>query len=164
MGWAPMDYLELVYDGISFEEEYGDRFAAEEGSVGEEYMGKTIYFWQYPGSDVSIDIQLQTDPDGYLPEYHTTYLDKDGNLWGRCSYYMGIKGYWIYLNAPTADFDILYPEGIEETEPAPTETRAEPVEEIVPGGNQNVKTITIAAVIAVVAATAVLLILLKRKK
>ena len=30
-GWVPMEYLELIYDGISFEEEFGHLFAEEEG-------------------------------------------------------------------------------------------------------------------------------------
>lgn len=164
LGWAPMDYLVLIYDGISFEEEYADRFVAEEGSIGKDYLGQTIYFWQYPGSTAYFDMELQSDPDGYMPEYSTIYLDEAGNKWAKCSYYMGIKGYWINLNDPTANEDIFSPEATEQAEPVPTEVPMEPVEEIVPVGNQSLKVVTIAAVAAVVAVTGLLLIFLKRKK
>lgn len=171
-GWVPMDYLELIYDGISFEEEYGERLLAEEGSIGGEYRGKTIYFVQYPGSATYLEIPLQSGSDGYLPEYRTVYTDDAGVKWGKCGYYMGIKGYWINLNDPT----MLPPA---ETEPVPTETVSATAEneigeivlptpekeneEIVPGGNGDLKLMVILGVAAVIVITAALLLVLKRK-
>lgn len=164
-GWVPMAYLEVIYDGISFEEEFGDQFRDEQGSIGGDYLGKTIYFWEYPGSIGYIDMELGTDPDGYLPEYREIYVDEDGRRWGRCSYYMGIKGYWLQMDDPTADFDTLFPDYVEETVP---ETGPEPVvAEIVPkkpAAVQIVKVIVSAAVVLTVVVTAVLLWQMKRKK
>lgn len=163
-GWAPMAYLEVIYDGISFREEYGDQFVSESGSLDGSYVGKTIYFWKYPGSDAYVDIELMGEE--YRPEYRTVYTDADGRTWGECVYYMGIKGYWINLEDPTADFETLFPEW---TEPVTEETEpvSEPAQEIVPRESQETrvaKTAAVIAVAAVVAITAVLLYLMKKKK
>lgn len=163
IGWVPMDYLVVVYDGISFDEEYGDQFVNEDGQLDTRYRGQTIYFWTYPGCRESSWYTLPADAD-WMPEYRVLYTDADGRTWGKLTYFMGHRDSWICLDDPTADFDTLYPEGIPETEPVPTETQAEPVKEIVPMGDRSMKLPAIAAVAAVVAVTAVLLILLKRKK
>lgn len=160
-GWVPMDYLELIYDGISFEEDYGDQFVQQSGALGEEYQGKIIYFWTYPGCEDSNRIDL-FDDEPYMPEYDVVYTDDDGRSWGRLNYYMGIRNAWICLDDPTADFDTLYPQGIE-TIPPETE-RTEIVPEIVPKSNDSAKLLVSAAVVAVVAVTAGLLVLLKKKK
>lgn len=163
IGWIPMAYLVVVYDGISFDEEYGDEFVPVAGTLdAAELAGLTVNFWKYPGSSEVISVMLSDD---YRPEFQISYTDKDGREWVRCNYYMGIKGYWICLDDPIADFDTLYPEGIPETVPA---TEAEEIQndvpEIVPKSNWQEKALTIGAVAVVVAVTAVLLILLKRRK
>ena len=160
LGWVPMDYLNLIYDGISFEEEHGNQFETVACSLDvPELTGQTVYFWEYPGSSAYIDVKLDGE---YRPEFQTSYTDANGTQWVRCGYYMGIRGYWVCLDDPTADFDALYPEGIEETQPETIPELAEKVEEIVPGGNPALKWIAIAAVAGVVALTAVLLFFLKK--
>ena len=161
-GWAPMEYLELIYDGISFAEEYGDQFVQTQIVMEtEEEAGETIYFWEYPGSRDYIDVTITKD---YAPEFQTSYTDADGNEWVRCSYYMGIKGYWVNLNNATADYETLFHDAPEETAPAETEAPAtEKVAEIVPAGTNLKLTVTL-AVAAVVIATAALLVALKKKK
>lgn len=164
IGWIPMDYLVVVYDGISFEEEYGDQFVPVAGSLeSAELMGATVNFWKYPGSNEVISVTLSDD---YWPDFQMSYTDPHDREWVRCNYYMGIKGYWIFLDDPTAEFDTLFPEGIPVTEPEtePTEEAREAIPEIVPKRNWEGKILTVIAVTAVVAVTAVLLYLLKRKK
>ena len=163
-GWVPMDYLQVIYDGISFMEDHGEECTDREGSISRDHQGKTIRFWEYPGSRDAIEIELHTDPDGYLPEYSTVYVDDQGRSWGRCGYYMGIKGRWIQLEDPEADFDTLFPDYVEETAP---ETGTDPVvAEIVPqepAAVQNAKVFVSVAVVLTVVVTAALLILLKKK-
>lgn len=48
-GWLPMDYMEVVYDYLSFEEDYGTAIKAQEGTLSKEYSGQTILIWDYPG-------------------------------------------------------------------------------------------------------------------
>lgn len=167
-GWVPMDYLELIYDGISFSEEYGDQFVDVNGTLGGAYQGKTIYLWQYPGSKEYGTFDWSGGGD-YSLNYSEEYTDAEGNRWGWCAYFMGYKGYWINLDDPTANYETLFPERTEETQPRTEtpESNSAAVDEIVPKTPQSertVKRIVIAAVAAVVAVTCVLLFCLKRKK
>lgn len=161
-GWIPMAYLELIYDGKSFTEEYGDKFVPVQMSLDTSNLdGKEICFWVYPGSAEYIQVPVGED---YSPEFFNTFTDDHGYEWGQCGYFRGIKGHWINLNDPTADYQTLYPDMPEETAPAETEAAAtEQVEEIKPAGNGE-KLVVILAVTAVVVATAVMLIVLKKKQ
>lgn len=162
-GWVPMDYLVLIYDGVSFEADYGHLFVEESGAIGAQYAGKTIYFWKYPGSSDYVDVTLSSGADDYRPEYSVVFEDSNGNKWGRCGYYMALKGYWLNLTDPTADDAAPVVPAAEETE-APVVPEVT-VEEIVPNpGGNNVRLVVIGAVAATVAVTILLLILLKRKK
>ena len=162
LGWAPMDYLTVIYDGISFDEEYGHLFEETDAELSEEYRGKTIYFWKYPGSDAYVDFEIWDD--GSMPAWNDVYTDGDGRTWGKCPYHYGVRGYWIYLDDPMADYDTIFPEAVE-TEPVtePSEPQNE-VQEIVPKESWNTKILVTAAVTAVVAVTAVLLFVLKKEK
>lgn len=161
-GWLPMEYLELIYDGKSFEEEYGEKFIPLEKELDVSALeGASIYFWVYPGSKEFIQGPVGIDRG---PSFHASYTDEYGYEWGQCGYFRGIKGHWINLDNPTADYETLYPDlpeetVIPETEPVSTEF----VEEIKPAGNGE-KLVVILAVAAVVAATAVMLIILKKKQ
>ena len=160
-GWAPMEYLELVYDGQSFAEDYGDQFVPVQSSLNSaELTGKKVYFREYPGSADCIEVEMSAD---YRPEFYESYTDASGREWGHCGYFMGIKSRWINLSDPTADYETLFPMPEvtvpAETEPAPTEI----VGEIKPAGSSLMLMVT-AAVAAVVVVTAVLLVVLKKKK
>lgn len=165
-GWVPMEYLELIYDEISFREEFGSQLLEETGALSAEHTGQTVKFWSYPGSTGYLEVSVETD---YAPEYQMVYTDVNGARWGRVGYYMAIKGYWVNLDDPTADYDTLYPDAPEETD-APTEPSEEaaqtPVQEIVPQKPEGTSTVVLVAAIAVlgvVGLTAVLLVTLKRK-
>lgn len=161
-GWVPMDYLKLIYDGISFEEDFGHLFVEEEGMLGGEYAGATVYFLKYPGSGDYIDITLGENGEDYRPEYSVVYEDAQGTRWGRCGYYKGIKGYWLNLSDPTgvpaAQSVPVTDESEEPTVPAV------PVDEIKPAENPAVKLMVVGAVAATVVVTALLLFLMKKKK
>ena len=160
-GWVPMEYLKLIYDSISFKEEFGHLFSEEEGTLAAEHQGKTVKFWKYPGSTEYLEWAVEGDN---MPAYQTVYTDSNGVRWGRGGYYMGLRGYWINLDEPDADFTPAETQPSEEME-VPTEPQNEEdkVEEIVPKGN-NTTAIVIAAVAAVVVLTGGLLFVLKRKK
>ena len=162
LGWAPMDYLTVIYDGISFDEEFGHLFEETEGELDEEYRGQTIYFWKYPGSKDFIDFEIWAD--GSMPSYRELYTDAEGRTWAKCPYHYGVRGYWINLDDPKADYKTIYPEPVQ-TEPVtePTEPQNE-VAEIVPKETWKTKIIVTAAVVSVVAVTAVLLCVLKKDK
>ena len=161
-GWAPMEYLELSYEGISFEDEYADSFVPVEGSLDAATITNgAICFWLYPGSETVDTIEVWDD---YLPEYYYIYTDADGVRWGQCGYYYGIRNYWINLDDPSGVPQVpMTTEREETTAETFPEPSVESTEEIKPAGN-NLKTGLIVAVAAVVIVTAVLLILLKKKR
>lgn len=159
-GWVPMPYLALIYDHISFAEEYGHSFLEEAGELDESWQGKEIYFWEYPGSSDPYSMELQED---YMPGYDRVYVDGNGDRWGRLTYYFGIRDCWINLDAPDADFATLYPDGVEgPTQPVQSKP-SKHADEIKPQPTFDT-TLVVICVAAVVVVSALLLILLKRKR
>ena len=123
-----------------------------------------MYFWEYPGSSDYIDVEMSAD---YRPSFQESYTDENGTEWIRCGYFMGIKGKWVNKNQPTADYDTLFPNRVDETEPVATVTASvepvEPVDEIKPAPSGSIWILTVA--VAAVAATAgMLLVILKKKE
>lgn len=109
-GWLPMDYMEVVYDYISFEEEFGTEITATEGTLSEECRGTTVYFYNYPGAETCIEFSVQEDQEN-LPIYRSLFVDEEGRSWGYFGYYYGVKNKWICLDNPSATFEELYPNG-----------------------------------------------------
>ncbi len=161
-GWLPMDYMQVVYDYISFEEEYGSQFMEESGSVDEFYIDKSVYFWKYPGSENYEKMDLDPEWTTWMPEYHKTYVDEAGRKWGFCGYYYGTRNFWVCLDEPDADFEKLYGETI--SGEVITESDAAPIveAEIVPKGNETLGLIGISVGVVVIV-TGVILIKMKKK-
>lgn len=156
-GWMPMEYMDVVYDAISFAEEYEADIVAEAGALDEQYVHESVWFWRYPGATEG----YETTVESYVPEYDGTYVDSHGHSWGNVGYYFGHKNFWICLDQPDADFETLYPDGasgIGLTQPAEKDF---PAERIAPDGKQN-KTILI-AVLLVIFVTGVSVVVLRRE-
>lgn len=156
-GWMPMEYMDVVYDAISFAEEYEADIMAETGALDEQYLGESVRFWSYPGATEGYEATVEN----YVPEYHGTYVDSQGHRWGNVGYYFARKNFWICLDQPGADFDTLYPDGtsgIGVTQPAEKDF---PAERIVPDGKQN-KLILI-AIPLVILVTGVAIVILRRE-
>lgn len=159
-GWMPMEYMDVVYDSISFAEEYGADFQIQDGTPDDQYVGKSVYFWKYPAAPDPYPVTL----DSYLPEYHRIYEDSEGHTWGNVGYYYGHKNVWICLDQPDAEMDELYPDktpGIGESQPVEKDFTQD---RITPEGAYGSLTAIVAGAVAmVVAATGILLLALKRK-
>lgn len=178
IGWMPMEYMKVVYDSISFAEEFGDQIVSQTGSLDEQYENDIIYYWKYPGAESFGSIDLQGWD--YLPEYHSVYTDETGHSWGYIGYYYGTRSVWICLDAPTADYAALYPDGgpaigKDDTELYPKRTPAvgkenaaaaqnRDVERIVPKTNDRMVVIVVVLVAAVALVTAALLVFLRKRK
>ena len=156
-GWVPMDYMNVIYDYISFEEEHVNEFVQETGNVDESYMGKRIFLWNYPGSEDFTELDLSGDWATWMPEYNTTYVDEEGRTWAYCVYYYGMRNFWVCLDNPEADFSTLYGTEIED-EMTPVEDTAP----IVPKGNQKLGFIG-AGIGVVMVVTGIVLIKMKKK-
>ena len=159
-GWMPMAYMKPVYDTIAFAEEFGDTFVVEAGTL-EAEIDSQVYFWEYPGAE---DYTEMTIFD-YAPDYYKVFKDEAGHKWGNVSYYYGIRNAWICLDAPAADAEELYPDGLPirgvSEDEIPQENSSD---ELIEPKTQEDHTILIITLIvaAVAAVTAVFLILLKK--
>ncbi len=186
-GWLAMDYMNVVYDYISFKQEYGSEFVQETGMLDAEYKGKTVKFWSYPGADgTGYEIKIDA-ADDYLPEYNQVFVDEEGHKWGYIGYYFGLKNTWVCLDNASATAEELYPNGLpargtettefrteddvtderkQEAEDDETEEEAEEEAEaeIVPKGNEKLVLIVSGLVAGVAALTGGLLVWLKKKK
>lgn len=153
-GWLPMEYMELIYDFISFQEDYGSEFLDEQGTLDEAFSGQQIVFCSYPGSDRYSVVEGADN----LPDYQQVYVDDQGSRWGYVGYYFGHRNAWINLDDPTA---IPEEKPREETQPEHQNTAA--VEEIKPGRPVLMGVLLTLGVAAVVAVTAVTLVRMKKK-
>jgi hypothetical protein len=121
-GWVPMDDLLLVYDYISFEEDYGFEFCDYDGDeaalreIAEVLLAADeIVLWSWPGSGVyhnvlgepykerSFDFYFSPDPLRFrfvlLPH---AYTDSDGREWVFISEVMKYHGNsWVCLSDPS---------------------------------------------------------------
>lgn len=164
-GWMPMEYMDAVYDTLSFEEEYGDRIERKEGALDEKYLGKDIYIWSYPGAATGSPMTVDKSYE-YMPAYTLLFVDETGKSWGKTGYYLGRRNFWICLDQPEADYGQLYPEGGPERGKSVTdsgENTEAGAERIVPKMNGGTIRLAVCMVAAVVLITAALLVLLKRK-
>lgn len=124
--WVRMSELYLIYDELSFREEFADRITAGEPLTLPESIS-AFYVYTYPGSK---------DPHLFTmgaPELQSTarFTDSEGRIWGRVTYYMGIRNQWICFSDPAS---IIPPFGgdpnlslIESKDPPPEEP---PLDEI----------------------------------
>ncbi|MDE7251897.1 MAG: hypothetical protein K2O32_03010 [Acetatifactor sp.] len=156
-GWMPMEYMDVVYDAISFAEEYEADITAESGALDEQYLGESVRFWRYPGATEGYEATVES----YVPEYHGIYVDSQGHRWGNVGYYFARRNFWICLDQPGADFDTLYPDGTSGIGVTQPEEKDFPAERIVPGGGQN-KLILI-AIPLVILVTGVAIVILRRE-
>lgn len=159
-GWMPMEYMDVVYDSISFWEEYQTDITAQKGALDERYLGENIYFWKYPGASEGYSIKVAD----YTPTYGGTYVDSQGHTWGNVGYYFGRKNVWICLDQPGAEFDTLYPGGSSGIGEAKTPEKNFTADRITPSGSADnlVMPVTLAALLAALATGG--LLFLKRKK
>lgn len=193
-GWMPMEYMEVVYDSISFVEEYAGEIVSQEGQL-EDYEGEEFFFWNYPGARESIPVTNPVEPGEYRPVYRSVYTDENGRRWGHVGYFYGYRNVWFCIDAPGANYEELYPEGGPKRGNSPEgkeqkdeeltlgpegeeQKEGEPMPDLaedLPGAGQRTERIVpktggrdvaVAAVmvVATVAVTAGLLMALKRKK
>lgn len=109
-GWVPLADLYLVYDHISFEEEYGGQFRDYHGEFADfdREPGSYIQLWEYPGAwheketlaltQEFLDALRGTEEQ---PSYISkVYTDENGNTWGYVAYMYGMRNFWICLDNP----------------------------------------------------------------
>lgn len=140
-GWVPMSDLELVYDFISFEEEYADRIRSYNGEFAD-YDGnaEAVNFYAYPGAE-RINMTWETDGQWHVLENLTgtsenssyissIFVDEDGRTWGYVSYMYGRLNSWFCLDEPDGtDFPVR---AVAAPSLTPAQTPALPAQSYVP--------------------------------
>ncbi len=118
-GWAPLAELALIYDHISFEEEYADRIRDYGGEFAD-YAGdaSVINFYPYPGAPAErLTSSMETDMMDVLAnltgtEENQSYIsrvftDENGLTWGYVNYMYGRLNAWFCLDDPDGtDFPV----------------------------------------------------------
>lgn len=108
-GWVPMAYMKVVYDGISFTEEYGESFVEDSAAFPAEYAGQTVYCFTYPGSESCFEMRMPEVVEE-MPMYARTFTDEQGLVWGYIGYFRGVRDRWVCITNATATFEELYPD------------------------------------------------------
>ena len=105
-GWVPMKDLYLVYDHISFEEEYGDQFRPYNGWFldydGQE--GDELWMWETPLDGEPRDSATMSANSLDVLSYNDisqVYTDVRGRDWGFVAYMFPYRDFWIPLDDPT---------------------------------------------------------------
>lgn len=162
-GWMPMEYMKVIYDSTSFWQDYGGQIVSEYGVLEEQFRDEDVYFWRYPGAETFDIVSLKDWEE--LPQYSSVYADEAGHRWGYIGYYYGYRDVWVCIDAPTADLETLYPDGvpqIEKDDAAEGQENGEQ-ERITPQTNNKTVMIVVSLVVLVVLVTAVLLAVLKKR-
>jgi len=102
-GWAPMDQFLLVYDGISFEADFGHEFYQYTGDYELLFEVDQIVVWIWPGSGEIAFVNENRDSDlerNWLIAAYA-YKDNEGREWGLIPYYYAARDYWVCLSDPS---------------------------------------------------------------
>lgn len=175
-GWMPMEYMDVVYDYICFEEEFGASFVEETVAIPEEYANTSVYFWDYPGAETYLEIPMPENAAD-MPQCGKTFVDEEGRKWGYIGYFRGTRNKWVCLDEPAGDFNTLYPgespvrtpqevteESYSEEEPVSEEAPALEEERITPSVDGGTIGLIICLVLGVCGATGGALLGMKKKK
>ena len=111
-GWVALGDLQLIYDYLSFQEEYGEQFLPYDGETYapllDGWTGDTLALWPYPGAAQAQYVwQDAGDAMADLKEYgfSSIFVDEEGLTWGFCAYLYGERNFWVCLDAPAGRDD-----------------------------------------------------------
>ena len=170
-GWVELDELELIYDHISFAEEYADSIIPYDSALCQPLLdswdGSTMVMWPYPGAKDPISVWEEADSAMEMLKaegatyFRQIFRDEEGLIWGFCGYLWGNRNFWVCLNAPAGRADPLVQEG-----EAEIPVREIPAVELTPAQEPELPTsyvLPIALVSGVVLLTAGYLLVKKKK-
>ena len=177
-GWVRMADLSLIYDSISFEEEFRDEIYIFNGSVDALFDLQELVFWKYPGSGIIAgewDETMLTDPGldfrTWWDEYHA-YTDSDGRVWIA---FQSMVPEWVCLSDPAnrdipafhpaPDYDAISGASVtSDTDPGDTGSgRVRDTDQPTERSNQPPLALVIILIAALAIATAVLIWLIWKK-
>ncbi len=96
-GWVPMDDLSPVYDSQQFMADHAGEIV-ETDPVLVDFHEAVLY--DYPNGPARSTMEEVPDYQRFDEMFTQVYTDENGLRWGYVGYYMGIRDYWICLDAP----------------------------------------------------------------
>ncbi len=153
-GWIKLSDTVLKYDYQSFDEDHSSEYKPYDGDYSELEGIQNIVMWTFPNSGETTGTLDKSDENLNI---QSVYTDIDGVKWGFVSYYYAMKNFWICLSNPA---DTALPA---KDVPVPEFYTPAPDSEPQPTGN-NMATVIIICVAAVVLSTAILFSVFNRKK
>ncbi len=165
-GWFRMSDLTLIYDALSFLEEYADEIRDyEEGSYFLEATEENpVERWKYPGVKYESSPMTNGDVSSCVQKIYT---DEQGVVWGYIPYRSGRRNFWVCLsegekveNPVSSDPATETPSGLK-AEPVPTDQI--PMSE----GNRRTMILVgslVGGVVAVTGGVIAVLLITKKKK
>ena len=150
-GWLKTSDCLVNPDYISFREAHEQEFVEYDPAYDNALEGlETVVLWTYPcsGSMEAEEMDVRGVQD---MRFDTCWRDSQGRMWAFVSYCYGVRNTWICLDDP-ANQELEADENI-----IPQDTAVYPAADHLPAAKNGVTGLTIAAVLAVVAVTTVLL-------
>ena len=163
--WVRLDALQKIFDGADFQEKYADAIQSYAGEMDGVSLPEIVYLWTYPGSgEVGGKLLAEEIAQADTPPYDAVYLDESGQTWVYIPYFYGMEG-WICREDPgSADLAATAPEALaEKPEVEPVITTLPAIRPLAAAGRTRLY-LTVGAVAAVVAVSAVLLAVFFRRK
>ena len=176
-GWVKLSDMAMIYDHISFNEDYSSEFAEYDGSG--DHLTE-VYVYSYPGGVCGSKMEQGGGSYTFAEAFNHLYTDENGLRWTFIGYYMGHRDGWVCIDDPLNEnlgtetsltvgqvrgSEALNPPAdppAEET-PAPTvEVIYPPAEEIPPA--KTLPMWLIPAVLVIVAAVITAVIVRRRRK
>ena len=97
-GWVKMEQLLVLYDYISFEEEYFNEFYSYIGDFSEIKEAGAAIAWPWPGSGNAL--WTMNDLNAEAIHISHAYQDNQGREWGFVPYLYGNRNFWICITDP----------------------------------------------------------------
>lgn len=113
-GWVPLADLQVIYDEVSFAEEYAERITDYNGEFAD-YAGNAaiVNFYTYPGApevqrtyeytrwpELWSNLAGSADGKSYI---RSIFVDEDGRTWGFVGYMYGHLNAWFCLDEPDGE-------------------------------------------------------------
>lgn len=148
-GWVRLDEFLVLYDYVSFEEEFFDELYTYTGNLEEIAETGSAVLWSWPNSGAPQGTVENINPVSLHIVY--AYMDEYGNEWGFIRQIGGRENMWVNLSDPLDDLPKLVPI----REPAPWVPETEHVD--IARSNISIPLLII-ALVATLAAISLLLI------
>ena len=157
-GWIKLSETVAKYDSAAFSADHADSIKTFEGDASALLEEAFVSAWTYPNSgELKEKLDMEWVDDDFADAFSVSYTDAEGREWIFCGYYRAHRNFWVCLSDPAnTELPPVNTPALDFIQPASDELPA-------PTGSRTV-TVIVICVCAVVLISAVLIVLLGRKK